>query len=182
MYEVELKVPADVERVRDRLETLGAERVGTVEQADTYYDAPHREFTETDEAVRIRHEDDGDGVTTRLTYKGPRVDDASKTREEFETVVAGEAIEGILSNLGFDPAAVVRKDRERYVLDELTVTLDRVEDVGEFVEVETDVETAGEVPAARDRAADLLVRLDLDPDDQVRTSYLGLLLDVHSSE
>jgi len=54
MYEVEVKVPADLDAVRERLADAGAGRVATVAQADTYFDAPHREFAETDEALRVR--------------------------------------------------------------------------------------------------------------------------------
>jgi adenylate cyclase class 2 len=177
MYEVEVKVPADVDRVADRLDDIDADHVDSVEQIDTYYDAPHREFAETDEALRIRAERHADDETTKVTYKGPLVETESKSREEFETAVAErDALEGILSGLGFEPAATVRKDRERYAVAEFIVTLDTVEDVGEFVEVETDVETEAEVEAAREGANELLERLGLDPEDGIRTSYLGLLL------
>ena len=182
MYEVEVKVPADHDAVRRRLDEAGAERVERVRQTDTYYDAPHRDFAETDEALRVRREsrpDDGgtgSGAETRVTYKGPLVDDASKTREEFETGVAdGETIRAILSNLGFDPAATVEKGRERYALDGYTVTLDAVEALGEFVEVEREA-SESEVEATREGAFDVLRSLGLDPDDGVRASYLGMLL------
>jgi len=176
MYEVEVKVPADVSRIADRLDDIDADHVGSVEQIDTYYDAPHREFAETDEALRIRAERHGD-ETTKVTYKGPLVEAESKSREEFETAVSDrDALESILSGLGFEPAATVRKDRERYAIEEFTVTLDTVEDVGEFVEVETEVATEAEVEAAREGATRLLERLGLDPGDGIRTSYLGLLL------
>ena len=56
MYEVEIKVPAELDGVRDRLRAVDAERVGARRQRDTYYDAPHREFAETDEALRGRRE------------------------------------------------------------------------------------------------------------------------------
>lgn len=178
MYEVEVKVPADLEAVRDRLGSLGAAPEGAVVQIDTYYDAPHREFAETDEALRIRSErlEDGD-AKTRVTYKGPLVDDESKTREEVETAVSdGEKTDAILTNLGFEAAATVRKERERYDLEGYTVTLDSVADVGEYVEVETGVERESDLETAREGAYDVLERLELDPDDQIRTSYLGLLL------
>ncbi|ELY69533.1 class IV adenylate cyclase [Natrinema versiforme] len=178
MYEVEVKVPADLAVVRDRLAALEAISEGAVVQVDTYYDAPHREFAETDEALRIRSErpEDGD-AETRVTYKGPLVDDESKTREEVETSVADrEKTDAILTNLGFEPAATVRKERERFSLAGYTVTLDSVDDVGEYVEVETEVEDESELEAAREGAYDILERLELDPDDQLRTSYLGLLL------
>ncbi|QSG14591.1 class IV adenylate cyclase [Halapricum desulfuricans] len=177
MYEVELKLRADHDRVRERLEALAAERVQSLTQADTYYDAPHRDFAATDEAVRVREETrDGDRVT-RITYKGPKIEAESKTREELETTVGdGETVRELFESLGFEPVATVRKDREYFTVSGLTVTLDTVEDVGEFVEVETDVETADGVEPAREAAVELLVDLGLDLDNQLRTSYLELLL------
>lgn len=187
MYEVELKVRADHAAVRERLAELGAAHLERVEQADTYYDAPHRDFAETDEALRVRREtvvSDGDGESAdrpaateaRVTYKGPLVDDTSKTRREFETGVRdGETMESVLAGLGFDPAAVVEKTRDRYRLDDYVVTLDSVAGVGEFVEVEREVPES-QVAAARDGAFELLDRLGLDADDTIRTSYLGMVL------
>ncbi len=191
MYEVEVKVPADHEAVRRRLRELDAEHLGTVRQEDTYYDAPHRNFVATDEALRVREEtrmgegtagdgadEPGDGATVhRLTYKGPKVDEASKTRAEHETDVGDPAaVDAALQALGFDPAAAVRKERERYALEGYTVTLDEVEDLGQFVEVEREAPGA-EIEAVRDGAVDLLETLGLDAEVGVRTSYLGLLLD-----
>ncbi|WP_101297281.1 class IV adenylate cyclase [Halegenticoccus soli] len=178
MYEVELKVRADRDAVRRRLVERGAERVGAVVQRDTYYDAPHRNFAETDEALRIRREEELDGAgetTAKVTYKGPLVEAESKTREEFETEVADdEAMAGVLGGLGFEPAAVVEKERERYALDGYAVTLDRVAGLGEFVEVEREA-TEGEIEAVREGAVGVLRDLGLDPDGGIRTSYLGLL-------
>ncbi|MFD1645514.1 class IV adenylate cyclase [Haloarchaeobius litoreus] len=192
MYEVELKVRAEHAVVRRRLAELDAEPVGGVGQTDVYYDAPHRDFAETDEALRIRGEvsldDTGAGTdagfdwstddgTTKVTYKGPLVDDSSKTREEFETAVADrDAMEGILDGLGFEPAATVRKRRRRFALSGYTVTLDDVDGLGEFVEVETEA-ASGDIEAARDGAVEVLDALGLDPADGIRTSYLGLLLE-----
>ncbi len=203
MYEVEVKVPADHDAVRAALADVGAECVGTVVQADTYFDAPHRDFAETDEALRVRRvataaeqfeRDAVEGGLTatinavldgesrdegesRVTYKGPLLEAESKSREEFETAVgSGAEMREILSRLGFDPAATVRKVRETHHVDDFEVLLDAVEGVGEYVEVETEVETDGEVEAAREDAYVLLRRLGLDPDDQIRTSYLGLKL------
>ncbi|MDH5020056.1 class IV adenylate cyclase [Halobacterium rubrum] len=201
MYEVEVKVPADHDAVRTALADAGAQRVETVAQSDTYYDAPHRDFAETDEAFRLRtvatavqgfqrSDDDlaahvdavlsGDARAageTRVTYKGPLVEAESKTREEFETTV-GDADEmaAVLDGLGFEPAADVRKIREKHELDGFTVLLDAVEGVGDYVEIETDVETEAEVEAAREAAYEVLRDLGLDPTDQLRTSYLGLRL------
>ena len=195
-----MKVPADHDAVRAALDEAGAERLGTVAQADTYYDAPHRDFAATDEAFRIRtvasaapaFERTGDlvadvdavlagdasaGGETRVTYKGPLVEAESKTREEFETTVGDrDELAAILDGLGFEPAADVRKLRTKYALDGFTVLLDAVEGVGDYVEIETDVGTETEVEAAREDAYAVLRDLGLDPTEQVRTSYLGLRL------
>jgi len=225
VYEVELKVRADHDAVRARLPE-DVDDLGVVEQVDTYFDAPHRAFAETDEALRLRRErrveDDreaaaseaagaaggptageegapaagrgdgpsaggdvpgtadeyrGDSWVTELTYKGPLLERESKSREELETVVAdGRTLRGILERLGFTGAAEVRKERERYRVGEFTVTLDAVEGLGTFLEVETEQEEA-DIEAARERGQALLADLGCDPDEQLRTSYLGLLLE-----
>lgn len=178
MYEVELKVRADHDAVQDQLDRLDAHREGQFKQVDTYYDAPNRDFAATDEALRMRQETEAGETTTLLTYKGPLIEQASKTREEHETTVGdADATAGILAGLGFDPAAEVRKVRTVYAVEDLTVSLDSVDGLGTFVEVETDVETEAKVEEARERAADLLRDLGLTPADGIRASYLGLLLD-----
>ena len=186
MYEVEVKVRADHEPVRERLAALDATPLGRVRQVDTYYSAPHREFADTDEALRIRRESPGDAESFhQLTYKGPKVDVASKTRAEHETELGDhEAMAMALEALGFEPAAEVRKLRERFAVGEYTVTLDSVDGLGEFVEVERAVEEGasdatpeeGAVDVAREGAFEVLRNLGLDPAEQIRTSYLGLLL------
>lgn len=173
MYEVEVKVAAPLDRVRERLHEAGAEARGAVTELDTYYEHPTRSFADTDEALRIRRTD-GDAT---LTYKGPRVDDATKTRREIETLVADpEAVGAVLEALGFEPAAEVRKERERYALEGYTVALDEVEDLGEYVEVEA-VGEADEVDTLRAGAVSVLERLGLEAANGVRDSYLELLDD-----
>ncbi len=177
MYEVELKCRADHESLRKKLDEVGADHVDSRTQNDTYYNAPHRNFADTDEALRIRYEQPADGkAVTKLTYKGPLVEQESKTREEHETVVEDDqALTGILSGLGFEPAVRVEKNREFYTLDGYTITLDSVTDLGEFVEIEQEADEA-EIEPVRERAVDILSSLGLDPSEQIRTSYLGLLL------
>lgn len=186
MYEIEVKVRADHELVRRELQTRGAEPLGAVRQVDTYHDHPGRSFAETDEALRLRREErldgdrDADGESdgaARLTYKGPLVESASKTREEIETGVEdAAAVDSILAAVDFEPAAEVHKERERFALSGYTVTLDSVDGAGEFVEIERDG-TEAEIEDLRAGARDLLRDLGLDPAEHVRTSYLELVLE-----
>jgi adenylate cyclase class 2 len=177
MYEVEIKVRADHDVVRSHLHGLDAAPEGTTTQVDTYYDAPHRDFAETDEALRVRRETTDRDERVALTYKGPLIDEDSKSREEHETSVDDPiAAEGILDGLGFEPAATVEKERERFRLNGYTVTLDDVDGLGEFVEVE--IETPDDdIADAREGAKGVLKSLGLDPEAGIRTSYLGLLLE-----
>lgn len=172
-----MKVPAAHGPVRDRLETVGATALSEVTQRDTYYDAPHRDFADTDEALRVRRTTGAAVDETRLTYKGPLVEGAGKTRREHETTVAdADETAAVLEGLGFDPAATVEKRRETWRLDGFEVVLDDVTGLGEYVEVEREVAESG-IERAHSGAEQVLRDLGLDPADAVRTSYLGLLLD-----
>ncbi|MFW6384018.1 MAG: class IV adenylate cyclase [Halodesulfurarchaeum sp.] len=177
MYEVETKLRAAHEDLEETLQDRGANRIEAVTQIDVYYGAPHRDFATTDEALRRRTERrDGDDRTV-LTYKGPRESGAGKVRPEHETVVRDpDALASILEALGFEPAATVTKRRHRYDLDGVAVTLDEVEELGEFVEVETGVKRS-DIDAARDRVTATIAALGLSDATPIQESYLELLLE-----
>lgn len=183
MYEVELKLRVDHDAVRARLSELGATHTTTVRQRDTYYNAPHREFGETDEAIRIRNVEiiDADFPTESetdavLTYKGPLIDAGSKTREEYESPVEAEAMADILAALGFSPLPTIEKEREQYQFEGYTITLDSVGDLGEFIEIER-MADEDRIESVRDGAHEILQQLSLDPNEQITTSYLELYLE-----
>lgn len=173
MIEVEVKVKVDHEKVRPILKKIGAAKVKTEIQSDTYFAAPHRDFAKTDEALRIRSLD-GQAV---LTYKGPKLDEVSKTRKELETPVDELTITRILHALGFTEAGIVRKIREVYRTEGITVSLDAVEGLGEFLEVEIMAESEKELEPARHKLFDLLKQFGFDKEDSIRTSYLEMVLE-----
>lgn len=176
MFEVEVKVRAAHALVRHELEALGADHEGVLVQADTYFGHPGRSFAETDEALRIRRQNAGTGDVAYLSYKGPLIESASKTREELETRIEdADTTRQILTALGFTPVATVHKERDRYGVDGYAVLLDSVRGLGEFVEIEAIGDT-DDIESLRDGARGLLRRLGLDPTDHIRTSYLELLL------
>jgi adenylate cyclase class 2 len=114
MFEVELKFAViDGQVLRARLAELGASFGAIVEQVDTYYAHPARDFARTDEALRIRRA----GPDNWITYKGPKLDQVTKTRRELELPLppgdAGAACFGeLLEAVGFRPVAQVRKRRQ----------------------------------------------------------------------
>ncbi len=110
------------------------------EEKDPYFNHPGRDFGETDEALRIRTVN-SDSV---LTYKGPKISQNSKARIEKEVGVSNESVSyDILTLLGFTESGVVIKKSENYQLNGITICLDKVEKLGDFVELEqigTDIE------------------------------------------
>ncbi len=84
-YEIELKFPlTDKDRLLAALKAVGAEEQPQLQQCDRYFNHPARDFGQTNEAFRIRQS----GGQTRLTYKGPLLDEATKTRREIELSLA----------------------------------------------------------------------------------------------
>jgi adenylate cyclase class 2 len=178
-YEVEQKFvlpdPADMQA---RLSTLGAQAAGQCEQVDCYYSHPARDFSVTDEALRIRRVD-GQAL---ITYKGPKIDRETKTRQEIELALPAGATTAdnfgrLLSALGFAPVAEVRKHRRTFHLawqgHEVEAALDEVAGLGHFVELEISA-SEETVDSARGALASLAARLELAASE--RRSYLELLL------
>lgn len=178
-YEVELKFRLNPDgKVLEALASRGVQWSPPELQVDTYYRHPTRDFARTDEALRVRATD----RLTCLTYKGPVVDPAAKTRHEIEIPLrdraGGESLGHILGLLGFSPVREVRKERRSsglvYAEEHIELCWDRVPPLGDFLELEIVAEDE-QRHAARDRLWGLARELGLL--EQERRSYLQLLLD-----
>jgi adenylate cyclase class 2 len=178
-YEVELKFPlVDTHAVLATLTELGAATAPPIEQVDRYFNHPGRDFKVSNEAFRIRSV----GDWNCLTYKGPVIDAATKTRREIEIAFAEGPLAStqmieLLTALGFRPVREVRKTRTPWSLQwngrTFDVALDVVPRVGTFLEIEliADEETRH---AARDAILALAARLNLSQPEP--RSYLELVL------
>ena len=136
--EVEVKIPVDcseLSSMKERLKELGAKLEGPIREEDIYFNHPCRDLIASDEAIRIRYASNSTGV--RIAYKGPRRSGAGvKARREIEEE-AGPRIREILEALGFNEALRVVKERVYASLPNVLITLDKVEGLGCFVEVES---------------------------------------------
>ena len=112
-----------------------------------------------------------------LTYKGPKLDGVSKTREELETPVDEVIFTRILHALGFSEAGIVRKIREVFKAGEITVSLDAVEGLGEFLEVEIMAENEKDLETSRHKLFEFLKQFGFEEKDSIRTSYLEMVLE-----
>jgi len=172
MIEIEVKARADHEALKKRLKQDGADFERTVEQTDIYFNAPDRDFGSTDEALRLRNE----GGQIFLTYKGPKLDPLSKTRKEVDVEVADfDKMEELIRCLRYKETLRVRKIREIYHLGGALVCLDRVDGLGDFVELETLAVDEDAIAQRRDFLTNTLRRLGV-MGGLIRESYLEMLL------
>ncbi|QLH74869.1 MAG: class IV adenylate cyclase [Methanomassiliicoccales archaeon] len=133
VMEIEVKVPIrDREGVLSRILSLGGKKTSEKVQEDLYFKHPCRDLGRTDEALRLRR----DGADEVLTYKGPKLDGRSKTREEIEFHVPFEESRRLLEKLGFEGSFRVKKWREEFDLPNVKICLDDVEGLGCFLELE----------------------------------------------
>lgn len=177
--EVEQKFPVqDLEAVRAQLVALGADLRPAEQERDRYYAHPARDFAQTDEALRIRQK----GNAFFLTYKGPKIDPTTKTRQEIDLALPSapetfSAWDELLVALGFRPVAEVLKNRGKAFLPwqghQIEVSLDEVAELGTFVELELVTDPAG-LDSARAAVISLAAHLGLSQSQ--RRSYLELLL------
>jgi len=140
--ETEVKFPVeDFEPVRQRLEQLRAEPLGTFLQDDRFYDFPDRRLLHGDCGLRVRtvtsSASDVSGLRHLLTYKGPRESGPAKRRLEIELAVSDpQAAAELLEQLGLQQILRLQKRRQRYRLNDCRVELDELPVLGKFVEIE----------------------------------------------
>ncbi len=187
--EVEVKIPVDnLEQLGHSLERIGAEKLNSETQIDTYYNHPCRAFEQTDEAIRLRsrvpysqrpsEQVDESRPLYELTYKGSKFDPLTKTRLELSVGLDDlDNAKSILTHLGFKCVTEIVKKRVFYSLHDLTLSLDDIEGVGEFLELERVVASKNEIEPEREKMFAILEKLGLDPQMSIRESYLELFLE-----
>ncbi|WP_297474881.1 class IV adenylate cyclase [Thermococcus sp.] len=136
--EIEVKFRVDFERMRRRIESIGASFLREEIQEDVYFSVPLPEL------LRVR------GISNLgrafLTYK--RIVDPGRNEEfnELEVEVSDfDTTVEILKRLGYEEDVVVRKRRLVYRLGDVTFELSEVEGLGGFLDIEVisdDVEGA----------------------------------------
>jgi adenylate cyclase class 2 len=187
VYEVEVKFPvADMAALEHTLTALAARFREPIDQVDRYFAHPCRDFSRTDEALRLRRV----GHDVAITWKGPRVDTATKTRREIELALAAVPAEraggppvtierwtDLLESLGFRRVLEVAKRRRPARVPwqgtEVEAALDSVAGLGNFLELEL-LARQGEIPLAQACILSLAQELGCGPAEP--RSYLELLL------
>lgn len=180
--EVEVKIPIeDFESVYLRLGEAGFVHTRTRKEEDVYFNSLYYDLKERDKALRIRRTIDLETKRrwAELNCKGPKLDTVSMSRKEVEIPIEDpDAMESILNEIGFLKVEhSVEKLRYYFMKDRVTAALDRVEGLGDFLELE--IMEQGE--AVREQCLEeiegLMETLGYKMQDTVRRSYLSMLME-----
>ena len=172
MIEVEVKARIDsFKEMEEKLEELGAVKSKTEFQEDIYFASPLVDFGKTDEALRIRTTDND----IFITYKGPKLNSEAKTRKEVEmSIESAEKAKDIFLEIGFKEARTVRKSREYYTYENFEISLDNVEGLPPYMEIEIGLDDNNDYSDAQNEIFKLFEKLGI-TDGFERTSYMELL-------
>ena len=194
MIEVEIKAKIkDPEHIRKLIEkNKGVYRLSLIHD-DTYYNMPKglRDFKQTDEALRIRKsvefkkDNKANNSTTNyfITYKGKKVDNTTKTREEIEIQISEiEGMKNLLTNLGFREVFTVVKERDLYEFifhdKKIEALIDYVPILEQhFIEVELITESLDNVEQNKEILFNFLNSLEIMREESIRKSYLEIISD-----
>ena len=191
MLEIEMKFRVANAAEYERLisETLGASFGEPTVESDVFFTNEALGFPNEGKSLRIRRR----GNYLAATFKGPRLDSQTKTREEIELTLVDERPELSEENarrvdearanwirfyerLGFSQYGVVTKSRRRasteYGGRQFEITLDEIDGLGVFTELEVSAEKEEFADA---RAVVMLLAQKLGLRETVTSSYLSMV-------
>lgn len=176
MIEVEVKAKINsFEEIKEELAKLPAEKTKTEYQKDIYFNSPIVDFAQTDEALRIRKTTSETEDHIFITYKGPKIDAESKTRKEVEMAIEDEdKAKDIFLEIGFKEVRTVIKNREYFKYENFEISLDDVEGLDPYMEIEVSLPDGSDYGEAQKSIFELFEKLNI-TDGFERTSYLELL-------
>ncbi|MBL7206214.1 MAG: class IV adenylate cyclase [Candidatus Aenigmarchaeota archaeon] len=141
LKEVELCFRIDSEKEKKIQDKLKEFFVKKVTETDTYFFPPHKDFFANKngkENLRIR---DSNGKV-KLTYKNVVYNNWEYSHSIEKTVTVNDSKEliEILKSLGFKIHITIVKEREIFENDKFKITIDKIEDLGFFAEIEWNCE------------------------------------------
>lgn len=179
MLEIELKIALTKQQYK-KIKNYFDDKFqysGSVIESDVYFNGIDRDFSKTDETFRLRKVERETNTSVFVTYKGAKLNKAIKARKELEVSVSDYGtMLGVISSLGFKEAAHVKKQRYYYTDGSITATLDDVNGLGEFLELEILAPDQDDVDKYSAQLFDLLSTLKLDRKAVTTSSYLEMLL------
>ncbi len=174
--EFEVKVRISEEELRKLREVLKnelrGEYLGGFREEDIYVDLSRCGINREEVALRIRRR----GSEGRITLKKRIHSEVAKIREELEVEVSDPSkLVEMVRALGLDYIEVVKEREVFRVGDKIKVSLDRVEGLGTFIEVEVINPSSEE--EFNELVNTLLTKLGLSGRELITKSYLEMSLE-----
>ena len=154
----------DDARVREALKSLGARFVGTDYQIDTY-------FRVSSGRLKVR---EGRIENALIFYRRSNIRRARQAAVEMMLLPRRNPLRAILSR-ALGTLAVVDKRREIYFVKNVKIHLDRVRQLGKFIEVEA-ISRTGDARKIRSQARQFQKLFGITAKDIVAESYSDLIL------
>ncbi len=167
MKNIELKVRADLSSLSARLNSLNPSHVGTVFQKDTYYLLGSRR-------LKIREEEDA----AEIIYYERDDEENSKDSRYFIVKIRKAWFQFAKLTLSFlfCEKKVVEKERDLYIYENTRIHLDKVKDLGEFLELETVVRHENRYDEYRKEQSKVINILRLQKYQKLAASYSDMLV------
>jgi predicted adenylyl cyclase CyaB len=169
-HNVEIKARArDYEAIRKKMAGMTDAPPVHLDQEDTFFNAPSGRLK-----LRIAN-----GQGELITYERPDTPGPKHADYFVYPVVNADGLKRILTrSLGVRGA--ITKQRLLFLKGTTRLHLDRVERLGDFVEIEIVIDNTESVEAGRGEAEALMAELGIDTGDLIETAYIDLLHDTGS--
>jgi adenylate cyclase, class 2 len=154
----------DEQRVREALKRLNARSIGTDHQVDTYFRVPSGR-------LKVR---EGRIENAVIFYRRSNARRARQSAVEMMLLPRRNSLRAILEG-ALGTLAVVDKRREIYFVKNVKIHLDRVRQLGSFLEVEA-ISRTGDVKKIRSQARYFQQMFGVTANDIVAESYSDLIL------
>jgi adenylate cyclase class 2 len=135
MREIEVKFKIkDFDALKRKIEKIGARYKDKFSQSDTWFVFPGKKRAKKWRGFRLRSQK---GKAILTLKKDQVVDRLIREAEEIEVEVSDfERMMRILVGLGFQKEINIKKERETWQIGEVEIALDKVEKLGNFLELE----------------------------------------------
>lgn len=174
--EVELQIIIkDPDAVERKLKKVG-KFIGARQQIDKYFVPLYRDFFKKEppiEYLRVRFEKGRNHLNYSFLHFGK--DGWLRTTDEYETLVEKpEIVEQIFKKIGLIPKVTVIKTRKYFDCSNFEVTLDKVKNLGNFMEIEAERNFGG-VDKTRKACLNFLKKLNIKYELRAQMGYPRML-------
>jgi predicted adenylyl cyclase CyaB len=154
---------------RERLAQLAASLSGgppvVLRQEDTFFRIP---------AGRLKLRKLGPAHGELIFYRRPDQPGPKSAEYSISVTTEPDTLRDVLG-AALGVIGLVRKERRLYLVDRTRIHLDRVDGLGDFVELEVVLRPGQSEEEGRATAAELMRRLEINPADLIAGAYLDLL-------